>query len=47
MYTDANVPLGNRGSIWLAEKQLEVCALWMVGQGPIFIQAALSDRLLG
>lgn len=47
MYTDANVPLGNRESIGLVEKQLEVCALRMVGQGPIFIQAGLSDRLLG
>lgn len=47
MYTDANVPLGNRESIWLVEKQLKVCALQMVGQGAIFIQAGLSDRFLG
>lgn len=47
MYTDANIPLGGRESIWLVEEQLKVCALRTVGQGAILIQGGLSDRLLG
>lgn len=46
MYTD-DVPLGNRESLWLVEKQLQVDALRMVGQGAISFRAGLSGRILG